>query len=142
MYHNLCTYIYTYNFRHICIYLYIQVGMCKCIFFMMLNHKNLLAMYRKAGALSVRVAFRKVKTHLYSVPLAVPLKFTAVTFTIKFFISKTWPKGLSSWKNNSPPILHDGCVPRVRLQLNTAISSGGINITSDGPWAIIWPLRQ
>jgi len=55
----------------------------------MLNYKNLLAMYRKAGALSVAVPFGKIKTHLYLLPLAVPLKFTALTFTIKLFISKT-----------------------------------------------------
>jgi len=47
--------------------------------------KILLAMYRKAGALSVTVPFSNVKTHMYSVPLAAPLKFAALKITIKLF---------------------------------------------------------
>jgi len=46
-------------------------------------------MYRKAGALSIAEPFRKIKTHLYSLPLAVLLIFTILIFTIKLFISKT-----------------------------------------------------
>ena len=107
-------------------------------------------MYRKAGALLIPVPFGKIKTHLYSVPLAVPLavplKFTALTFTIKLFISiisNTWPKGYGLLcRNNLPLIFHDGSAPPVRLQVNIAISSGGINITLDGPWAMIVPSRQ
>ena len=113
---------------YVCICIYICTHMH--ILYDVIFIKNLLAMYRNAGVLTITVPFRKIKAHLYSVPLAIP----ALTFTIKLFISRTWPKGYCSLRiNNLPLILHCGSSPSVRLQLNTAISSGGINITSDGP---------